>query len=841
MRLLSWSVVLLLLGGGTVFSPRSVAAQPAPGDVVINEVLYAPSPSTNEFVEFYNRSGGPIALEELAFADANQSYEPVAATDTMLSDGAHVVLVRDPEAFTAAFSSATFLTPDEWPALNNGGDTVYLRHTPSSTSLDSVPYDPSWGGRDGRSLERIDPGGPSDTDTNFASSDATSGATPGTQNSVYAPDETPPSPVRVVPSQTGDSVTVVFSEPVASTSVSPEAFRFDSADAPSIVATRIDDGSPAQVRCALANPLSTGEYRLVATGISDPRGNVQTEDTVSFSYVVATPPTLGDIVVSEIMYAPSLASNEFIEVYNRSDKVLDLGALHYADDERDFAPAAPPLTPFHPGQYAVLVRDEEAFEETYPSVKFTAPEGWDALNNGGDTVILRHAPSSTQIDSVPYAPSWGGSGGRSLERIDPRGSSDKASNFASSAAPNGATPGAQNSRFAPDTMPPQPTFAEQVDSLGAAVVFGEPVRSASIRPERFQFEDVTVTQTQVQADSIVRLSLSDRPTAEAVVVTGVQDQVGNRLDRASLPFARRPTPGTLVLNELMFDPLADDFDDRPNQVEYVELRNLADHSLTLTGLALTDRPTEDGTADTLRVGRHRGLAPGGFAVVAAAPRDTVQPRSSQLAAAFPDAPLLSDSVTFLPVQSASLSLRNDGDRVRVHRRDTAVVADVTYSPDWHAAGLADPKGTALERISPTAEASAADNWTSSTASAGGTPGAPNDVSLAPPDDAPNAPGLAIHPSPFSIERDGATRIQYTLPDRPSLVRVRIYDARGRRVRTLEEARLAGRSGELVWNGRDDEGDRVRIGPYVVLLEAVQADGGTTTELKETVVMARPLN
>jgi hypothetical protein len=380
-----------------------------------------------------------------------------------------------------------------------------------------------------------------------------------------------------------------------------------------------------------------------------------------------------------------------------------------------------------------------------------------------------------------------------------------------------------------------------VDSLTAAVVFNEAIRSESVRPVRFQFEDVAVTQTQVRADSIVRLSLSDRPIGEAVIVADVQDRVGNRLDQAALPVARRPTPGTLVLNELLFDPQADDFDDRPNQVEYVELRSLADYALTLSGLTLTDRPTEEGTADTLRVGQRRGLAPGGFAVVAAAPKGALTPQSSQLAAAFPDAPLDSDSVAFLPVQATTLGLRNDGDQVRVHRRDTAVVADVTYSPDWHAAGLADPKGTALERISPTAEARAADNWTSSTASSGGTPGAPNDVSLAPPDDAPNAPGLAIRPSPFSIQRDGATRIQYTLSARPSLIRVRIYDARGRRVRTLEEARLAGRSGELVWNGRDDDGNRVRIGPYVILLEAVQAEGGTTTKLKETVVVARPLN
>ncbi|MCS3614097.1 hypothetical protein GGP66_001800 [Salinibacter ruber] len=263
----------------------------------------------------------------------------------------------------------------------------------------------------------------------------------------------------------------------------------------------------------------------------------------------------------------------------------------------------------------------------------------------------------------------------------------------------------------------------------------------------------------------MRLSLSDRPTGEAVLVAEVQDRVGNRLDRASVPFARRPTPGTLVLNELLFDPRADDFDDRPNQVEYVELRNLTDHTLTLTGLTLTDRPTETGTADTLRVGRRRGLAPGGFAVVAAAPKGAFTPQSSQLAAAFPDAPLGSDSVAYLPVQAPTLGLRNDGDRVRVHRRDTAVVADVAYSPDWHTAGLADPKGTALERISTTAGAEAADNWTSSTASAGGTPGAPNDASLAPPDDAPSAPGLPSAPARSRSSRTG--RRASSTPCRPA--------------------------------------------------------------------------
>jgi hypothetical protein len=178
--------------------------------------------------------------------------------------------------------------------------------------------------------------------------------------------------------------------------------------------------------------------------------------------------------------------------------------------------------------------------------------------------------------------------------------------------------------------------------------------------------------------------------------------------------------------------------------------------------------------------------------------------------------------------------------VRIHRADGRRVAEVRYRPDWHAAGLEDPTGTALERISPTADAQTPDNWTSSPAPVGGTPGTRNAVGLSPPTDSTTAQ-LRVAPSPFSVERDGATRIRYTLETAPSLVRARIFDARGRNVRTLEDARLVGRSGELVWNGRDDAGHRVRVGVYVVLFEAVQAESGTVTTLKAPVVVARPLD
>ena len=831
----------LLLAACLFVGPAGAQPPPDSADVVINEIQYAPSPSTNEYIELYNRSSVAVALNSLEYADANGDFSPVTSRDTLLAPGDYVVLVRDSAAFAAAFPSAEFLTPSGWQALNNGGDTVQLQHGPTGTTIDAVPFAPSWGGSDGAALERIDPAGPSTASRNFGTSTAPAGGTPAAENSLYAPDTTAPTLTQVTPTPNGDTLTARFSESVDPSTVSPNAFQLRSPDAPSIVSVRVSEDASAVVRGALGTSLSEGAYTLEANNIADLRGNVRPQSQASFSYVETSVPAAHDVIVNEIQYAPPAGRTEFIELYNRSEKTVNLGALAVADANGDFVPVARSRRALRPDSFAVVVRDSASFAAAYPNVPFRAPREWAALNNGGDVVQLRHTPTDTQIDRVPYEPDWGGESAASLERIDPAAPSSAASTFASSIAPVGATPGQQNSVYAPDRSPPSIAFAEETAENDAAVHFSEPVAPGSISPGAFAVGSQRPTTATLRHDSVAVLTLPGAPEASTIRVEGVMDRVGNRLQTAQRPLALQPDSGQVVVNELMYAPRADDFDDRPNQVEYLELRNRTDRLLTLKGLQLTDRPTEEGVADTIRAGRLRGLPPQGYAVIAAAPNAPSPPSESQLAAAFPSAPVPSDSVAFLPVDAASLGLRNDGDLVRIHRADTAVVARVAYRPDWHAPALEDPTGTALERISPGARASAPDNWSSSTAPAGGTPGTPNSLTSAVSGEDAPAAGLTITPSPFSIERDGATRIQYQLQGAPSLVRVQIYDARGRKVRTLEDARLTGRSGTLVWNGRDGAGNRVRIGVYVVLFEAVRSGEGTVARFKEPVVVARPLN
>ena len=77
-----------------------------------------------------------------------------------------------------------------------------------------------------------------------------------------------------------------------------------------------------------------------------------------------------------------------------------------------------------------------------------------------------------------------------------------------------------------------------------------------------------------------------------------------------------------------------------------------------------------------------------------------------------------------------------------------------------------------------------------------------------------------HPNPFNP----MTKISFDLP-RESRVMLRIFDARGRLVRTLIDEAMGAGNKSVIWNGTDDNGARVHSGMYFYLIEA---DGFTAT-------------
>ncbi len=613
---------------------------PEPQDIVINEIMYdPPDDSGNEWVELLNRTGNrTFDLSQLALGDATSDTVAIADAATPLGPGEYAVLANDPEAFEAAFPGVDFLPLPELPPLNNSGDTPVLLF--AGEEIDRVPYEPSWGGEDA-SLERLDPDGPSAASSNWATSTDPQGGTPGEENSVFAPDTTPPEPVEAEASDDGQTVTVTFNEPLDPATVTSGAFSvaggpavtgatYSEDDEPTVTLTLAapldpgvyvltvtgvedlvgnatggatvefeydpdltppalvlaraldettvevlfseavdpataedpanynvsdgvgqpagaarDDGEPERVVLTLAAPLDGPQaYTLTVRDVEDPAGNALGEETATFFFGEGAVPEPGDLVVNEIMYdPPDESANEYIELLNLTDETFDLADFVLADLTGE-APAA--ATPYlvGPGAFAVLVRDAELFAARFPDVLFVEVEGFRALNNGGDAVVLRYVAgeAAVVVDSVRYFPTWGGRDA-ALERRSPEGPSNAASNWGTSPAPLGGTPGAPNA-VPPDTAPPEP---EEVivsgDGRTLTVTFNEPLDPATVTPGAFAIPGgPAVTAAEYDSEETVTLTLAAPldPGDYTLVVTGVADGLGNAADGAEVPFSFDP-------------------------------------------------------------------------------------------------------------------------------------------------------------------------------------------------------------------------------------------------------------------------------------------------------------
>ncbi|HEX9952633.1 MAG TPA: FlgD immunoglobulin-like domain containing protein [Rubricoccaceae bacterium] len=258
------------------------------------------------------------------------------------------------------------------------------------------------------------------------------------------------------------------------------------------------------------------------------------------------------------------------------------------------------------------------------------------------------------------------------------------------------------------------------------------------------------------------------------------------------------------------------FDPQTGDSEYLELLNTTtDRVFGLRTVTLDDGDAAG--ADPLATTPALVL-PGAFVVIV---RD-----GDAFAARFPGIPF---------VELASLSLSNSGEAV-VLRSGSAVLDSVFFDPGWHRAELDDATGIALERRDPAGPSNARSNWSSSLDAAGGTPGRANTLSIAGPA-VPRGDAITVT-SPFAPDEGMAAEITYTLDAPAALVRVRIFDGGGRMVREIEDGRLSGATGIVTWDGTDAEGRSLRAGLYIVLLEAVDAEGGRTEAHRAVIVLAR---
>lgn len=161
-------------------------------DLVINEVMYGPSPGEPEWIELFNAADQPLDVSLYLFSDSRSTVE-MTDTPAVLAPGQFAVVTSDSGAFRDAWPdvSCPVLQPEDWPVLNNQtqqgeeyADDLRLSLA-SGQVCDYVPYDDSWGGGGGLSLERVSPAFPGYLQSSWTPS--ATGGTPGEVNDAFSP------------------------------------------------------------------------------------------------------------------------------------------------------------------------------------------------------------------------------------------------------------------------------------------------------------------------------------------------------------------------------------------------------------------------------------------------------------------------------------------------------------------------------------------------------------------------------------------------------------------------------------------------------------------------------
>lgn len=431
-------------------------------DIVINEIFADPSPQIGlplgEFIEIYNTSNKIFDLNGWMFSDPSSS---ITLGSYFLFPGEYVVLADDDFSFEYSFYENVLLVTT-LPSLNNSSDQITLLDD-SANVIDYVAYSDTWyqdGIKDGGgySLEQINPLSPCVNATNWIASNDISGGTPGKQNSVYStdPDITAPTIISALLTN-GNSATICFDESLDSTVIS---------------ATQITCSGGIGISTAWLNPdltcvnitfsatLDTGiVYTISINGPTDCSGNIVTDVA---EVLLPHTATKGDIIINEVLFNPFTGGEDFVEVYNNSDKFIDLINWKLANWDDGFVANYKTITSNYllaPNDYCVLTKDSSNIQNNYPQSVTGAFVQMGTLptysNDSGTVYLIMPNTDSSISDRFSYSEELQFSllnsfDGISLERLDFNRATNDPSNWHSAAESAGwATPGRINSQYYP--------------------------------------------------------------------------------------------------------------------------------------------------------------------------------------------------------------------------------------------------------------------------------------------------------------------------------------------------------------------------------------------------------
>ncbi len=550
-----------------------------------------------------------------------------------------------------------------------------------------------------------------------------------------------------------------------------------------------------------------------------------TESLTSSSDQNGPGPLPYQVVISEIMADPEpgilLPEAEFLELYNRTELPVDLTGWRLLVGSRQKILSSYIL----PGKAYVILCDTSDVSSYASLGAVLGVAGMPALSNPGQTLVLK-SPSGMIIHTVTYSDKWYKSsskseGGWSLEIIDTENPCGGEGNWSESTDPRGGSPGSANSVRAVnrDNRSPLALRAYPYSSSDVRLKFNESMDSASVS----NASEYTVGQGVLHPFAVVPeppdyssvlLHFSSGWKNDVIynLVTGggLRDCAGNAIDKNNvIGFAlpERVDSFDIVISEVLFDR-------SPGTDEFIELYNRSSKVLDLSSLSLAIAdPGDYKYRHILSLSSCKVLIfPGTW--LAMTPDDSWLPPETRN--------LWEKSVIEVPDM---FSLPDEQAVITILDKNNRPVDQLAYSNRMHASFITHTEGVSLERILLSGITNDPDNWYSA---AGvpyfSTPGYRNSQMIS---EAAQSEYFRVEPGIFSPDDDGIEDqvfLYYALDDAGYLANIAVFDANGRKIRTLASSMLTGTEGTIIWDGDRDDGQIADRGIYIVYAEFYHAKG-----------------
>ena len=588
--------------------------------------------------------------------------------------------------------------------------------------------------------------------------------------------------------------------------------------------------NPAQVVLQFEREIGNGiNYTLTVSGVKDLWNNTMEPTTMAFSIYEASE---YDIVINEIMADPNpvvgLPEWEYVELYNTTEFGIDLKdwRIEIGSNDNTFGNYV-----LAPHDYVILCHNDAVSELR----QYGDCIGFGSFSVGNTTsAMYLYSKEGVLISRVNFSNTWyhdanKANGGWSVEQIDPLNPCAGATNWTASEDVSGGTPGRINSVNGENNVTPK---VERVSMFGNYIVqlwFDQQMDAASMTTAHFTVEETGDHPQEIETNPMnpnyVGLIFDHGFTVGNVftlLINGITNCVGNPVEadtRVQFGIPNEIAEGEILINEILFDPIS------PG-VDYVELYNNTEKTFDLSMLMLgvikesfpnpADTTLKEITADS------RLFLPQTYVLLST---------NSEIVGQQYECP--TDNF----VQMASFpSYANAGGTVILMGKDGTMIDAMYFSEKMHYPLLKVTKGVSLERVAFDHPSMDANNWHSAAERVHfGTPGYEN--SMMQKTELSNDE-ISISPDIFSPDGDGyddACFINYRFDEAGYTMNTYIFNVAGQLIRHLAKGELVGQEGSVLWNGLDNNGNKVPVGVYVVVTEVFNFSG-KVKQFKNAVVV-----